>query len=268
MKKYIGLFIILICLTSTAFYEALAINQGDGKGKGDQTKYLPKTAADPASSVVNINNITSWITEDGYMPAIVQGSWNGSFPKGAAAGFIYQEGIVWGGLVNDGGSPLLRVGGNTYFPGTTHLTRLFRVRPDYATADMTDDAANFFLIASTDVTDAQKAQIRAQYAKDWNEWPANLGAPYEDVNHDGVYEPNIDVPGIPGASQTLWVSYDDRSAVSAYGSNPIGIKVNETMWAYAIANPLGNCIFKKVSIGTINGKTGNHLFESSFFLRP
>lgn len=259
MKKYIGLFIILICLTSTVFYETLAINQGDGKGKGDQSKFLPKTADDPVSTVVNINNITSWIRGDGQMPAIVQGSWNGSFPKGQAAGFIYQEGIVWGGLVNDGGSTLCRVGGNTYYPGATALTRPFRVRPDWATADLTDDAANFFLVSSSDVTAGQIDQIKAQYQKDWNEWPANLGAPYEDVNHNGVYDPTVDIPGIPGASQTVWVSYDDRTAVSAYGSPPIGIKVNETMWAYSIANPLGNCIFKKVDMiyqGTPSASAG------------
>ena len=85
MKKYIGLFIILLCLSSTTFYDALAINQGEGKGKVDQTKFLPKTGADPVSTVININNITSWITADGFMPSIVGGSWNGSFPKGQAA---------------------------------------------------------------------------------------------------------------------------------------------------------------------------------------
>jgi hypothetical protein len=283
MKKYIGLFIILICLTSTAFYEALAINQGDGKGKGDQTKYLPKTAADPSSTVLNINNITSWITADGFMPAIVNGSWNGSFPKGVAAGFIYQEGIVWGGQVNDGGTPTLRVGGNTYFPGTTRLTRIVRVRPDWKTADLTDDAANFFLESSSDVTAGQIDQIRAQYQKDWNEWPAQLGAPYE--NRDGVpgYQPDpqgrtddptdtskhFDIPGIPGASQTIWLSYNDVSAASAYGSPPIGIKVNEVLWAYAISNPLGNVIFKKVDLiyQGLNGTPANSTIDSMYIVQ-
>ncbi len=257
MKKYIGLFIILICLTSTAFYETLALNQGGGKGKkGVQSTVLQRTAANPASSVMNINNVTSWVNDNGQMPAIIGGgSWNGSFPKGQVAGFIYQEGVVWGGLVNDGGSEILRVGGNTYFNGTQKTMRLFRVRPDWANADLTDDAANFFLVPSASVTAAQIAQIKAQYATDWNEWPGNQGAPYEDVNHDGVYEPNIDIPGIPGASQTLFISDNDGNAVNAYGSLPIGLQINQVFWAYSIANPLGNVIFKKVDI-VYNGLAG------------
>ena len=278
MKKYLGLFIILICLSSTTFYEALAINQGDGKDKNkdSQTKFLPKTADDPVSSVVNINNITTWVTADGFMPNIVQnGTWNGSFPKGSPSGVIYQEGIVWGGLVDDGNSPIVRVGGNTYYPGTYRLHRLVRVRPDWATADLTDDAANFFLVPANQVTTSQISQIKNQYAIDWQEWPANLGAPYD--NRDGVpgYQPDpqgrasdpatgklFDVPGIPGASQTVFITYDDRDATQFYNTPPIGVKVNETLWAYAIANPLGNVIFKKVDLiyqGTANSKPGSQI---------
>jgi hypothetical protein len=249
MKKYKGFFIILICLTSTLFFEAMAFNQGDGKGKKSQTNFLQKTADDPVSSILDINNITSWITADGYWPSVWGGDgWNGSYPKGLPTGVDFQEGLVWGGLVNDGGTEVLRVGGNTYFPGTTRLQRLFRVRPDYATADLTDDAANFNLVDNSAVTPAMISELRTQYAKDWNEWPWQSGAPYEDVNHDGVYEPNIDIPGIPGASQTIFVRFNDASSVSAYGSEPIGLTVNETVWAYAIANPLNNISFRKAQV--------------------
>ncbi len=268
MKKYLGLIIILICLSF--FYNAFALKQGEGKDKNkvSQTKFLPKTAADPVSTVLDINNITSWITSDGFMPAVVGQSWNGTFPKGTV-GAIYQEGIVWGGIVNDGQSPPVRVGGNTYIGGTTRLTRVVRVRPDYATADLTDDAANFFLVPNSQVTDGMISQIRDQYAKDWLEWPANLGAPYFDRNNSGAYEPNRDIPGIPGASQTIFVSYDDRNSVDNYGSAPIGLKVNETLWAYAIANPLGNVIFKKVQViyqGTPNS-AANSTIDSMYFVQ-
>ena len=58
-------------------------------------------------NVMDVNNITSWINNDGFHPAVVKDSspsgfvWNGAFPKGTAGG-VYTEGIVWGGKVFDG----------------------------------------------------------------------------------------------------------------------------------------------------------------------
>jgi hypothetical protein len=90
--------------------------------------------------------------------------------------------------------------------------------------------------------------LRDQYAKDWMEWPAIKGAPYDDVDGNGIYDPNVDIPGIPGASQTIWIYYNDDLAPQAYGSPPIGIEVQQTFWAYAVSNPLSNVIFKKVNV--------------------
>ena len=234
-----------------------------------QNKIL-KTAADPNASLIDIGNITSWVTQDGSYPAMVYaGSWNGSFPKGFSGGVIYSEGIVWGGLVNDGQPPTVRVGGNTYYPGTTALTRIVRVRPDYKTADLSDDAANFFQEMSSQVTAAQVQQIYDQYDKDWQEWPASLGAPYTDANNNGVYDPSVDIPGVPGASQTIFISYDDRSSAQAYGSPPIGLKVNETIWGYSTTGPLENTIFKKVDLiyeGTA-GSVSNSQIDSMYIVQ-
>lgn len=218
------------------------------------------TQDDPVTSVVDVNNITTFVDNKGYHNWIIGNSWNGTYPKGTA-GAVYSEGIVWGGKVQDGSSPEIRVGGNTYTSGTSMIDRLYRVRPDFNSANLVDDAANFFIKPQGDVTDADVQQLRDQYLKDWVEWPADKGAPYD--NRDGVpgYQPDpqgrsvdpvtgdlFDIPGIPGASQTLWIHYNDANAVNIYGSPPIGIEVQETYWAYAVANPLGDAIFKKVSM--------------------
>ena len=90
--------------------------------------------------------------------------------------------------------------------------------------------------------------IYNQYEKDWKEWPADKGAPYYDVNKDGKYEMDKDIPGVPGASQTIWINYSDSNSVYMYGSPPIGLDVQETYWAYAYTGTLGNVIYKKVDI--------------------
>jgi hypothetical protein len=258
MRKYsfVNLIIILTALLVFPYSTFAKGNPKDKNNKGKVAK-IQKVTADPSNTILDINNITSWTDAAGFQQPLVGQSWNGTFPKGTD-GVIYQEGIVWGGLVHDGGSEVVRVGGNTYSNGTTGLTRIFRVRPDYKTADLTDDAANFFQEPATDVTSAQIQQLRDQYAKDWKEWPADKGAPWyvdtgkvtgQSVRFDNAYDPNnsLDIPGIPGANQTLWTSYDDRNSTDIYGSEPIGLQVNETWWGYTTPK-LANVTFKKVDI--------------------
>ena len=62
---------------------------------------------------------------------------------------------------------------------------------------------------STDTKVTTAAALLQQYWADWNNWPAAEGAPYTDVNHDGVYEPGVDIPGLPGADQTKWMVMND-----------------------------------------------------------
>ncbi len=232
------------------------------KGGIKNKNRIAVVSADSSKSLIDINNLTSWVNSAGFRPALVDNAWNGKFPKSVDAGLIFQEGVVWGGLVYDGQNPQLRVGGNTYVSGTTPVTRLFRVRTDYKTADLTDDAANFFMESYSQVTFTQISQIKDQYAKDWNDWPADKGAPYKDVNNDGSYEPSVDIPGVPGASQTIWIEYNDDNASHIAGSPSIGLDVQETIWAYNISGALGNTIFKKVDIlykGTSTTPAGAHI---------
>lgn len=257
MRKFnkIGLSgIKLISLSLICLFLVLSPYQtvAEDKDKNKNRTVVNKPQDDPFTTLIDINNITAYVQQNGQHPHQVAGSWSTTFPKGTAGG-IYQEGMVWGGLVNDGQSPQLRVGGNTYFNGTDAIERIYRVRPDYETADLSEDAANFFYfqnypLDAGQVTSGDISQLREQYEKDWMEWPADLGAPFEDVDGDGTYNPSVDIPGIPGASQTLWIYYNDDIAPNAYGSPPIGVEVQETYWAYSIANPLGNVIFKKVSL--------------------
>ena len=93
---------------------------------------------------------------------------------------------------------------------------------------------------------ASASGLLQQYWNDWNQWPAAQGAPYTDVNGDGVYEANIDIPGFPGADQTQWMVMNDLNPTltwDLYSSNPIGIEVQRTIWAYNRPGALGNTIF-------------------------
>ncbi len=253
MKKfnYLSLLIILLVFFTVpnslfANYKA-NVKEGE-KGNVKRSVLLQKTTVDPTQSIINVNNATMWVTDAGYHDWVVASGWNGAYPNGQALGAIFTQGVVWGGQVNDGGSQLIRIGGNTYGSGTRAITRLFRVRPNYKNADLTNDAATFNDIPISSVTAADIDAIKAQYEKDWNEWPANQGAPYEDVDGNGSYDPTKDIPGIPGATQTIFIKYDDSKSADLFGANPIGMEVTEVYWAYAASGPLANVIFDKVTL--------------------
>ena len=204
-------------------------------------------AQNPSQSIIDVGKITSWVRNDGYHDWLVNGVFNGSFPNGIPVGVVFSEGINWSGLVHDADSQLVRANGNNYMSGTAPVTRLFRVRTDYATADLTLDAANFFMKDTSEVTPQDIQTLRYQYQTDRNQWPADHGAPYYDVDGNGTYDPSVDIPGIPGALQTIWINYnDDQTPI--YGSDPVGLNIQETYWAYASPDSISSVIYKKVDI--------------------
>lgn len=255
MKKLNLLSLIIILFFFFVAPNNLFANyKGDEKDKGKKPA-LQKTLINPRQSLMNINNASMWVTNEGFHDWVVASSYNGAFPNGSSVGAIFAEGVVWGGQVNDGKTPLVRVDGNTYGTGCSPITRLYRVRPDYLTGDLSSDAATFNQIPIGQVTDGDIQALRDQYATDWKEWPAyadapegNQGAPYKDVDGDGKYNPDVDIPGIPGASQTIFIKYSDKISESNYGSPPIGLEVSEVYWAYSYSGALGNVIYKQMTM--------------------
>lgn len=246
-----GIAIILIFVSAIYYTQPDLFAFESGTGKNKKTDQNDRVL-DSSQSLMNINNLTSWVTQEGYHDWLVGGSWNGSFPINYYIGTIFSEGIVWGGKVFDGFEPLIRVNGNTYATGCSPLVGLYRVRTNYQTADLTMDAATYFNITPGEVTQDEIYQVYMQYQTDWNEWPANEGAPYKDVNENGIYEAYIDIPGVPSASQTIFIKYDDSNSSNLYGSPPIGLEISETYWTFS-GPSLNNTIFKKIDVTYTGG---------------
>ncbi len=202
---------------------------------------------DPLESVMDINNVSSWVKNDGFHDWLIDKSYNGAFSHGKS-GAIFCEGVLWGGKVYDGNEKIIRVNGTEYGSGNKPVTRLFRVRPDYLTADLTNDAASFFLVNPNNVDDSMKQKIFNQYEKDWKEWPGDMGAPYLDADKNNKYDPEIDIPGVPSAPQTIWICYNDDRSETLFASSPTGIETQETYWAYNYPGTTGNIAFKRVKL--------------------
>ncbi len=113
-----------------------------------------------------------------------------------------------------------------------------------------------------------EADIRAQYETDWVEWPAAVGAPYDDVDGNGSYDPTVDVPGVPGANQTIWFVANDQAASRTsfmYGTEPMGMEMQATMWAYSQTGALGNMFFRRYLLINKTDILGNpQTFDSMY----
>lgn len=220
----------------------------------------------PERTIVNIGNWGYWLRDNGESAMTPAGDSGGIYPRGTAAA-IYLDGTLVGGYQNGH----LKVSGQIYTIGTErgyilngeHITqskdprvRIYRMRKDWETLtanQVRQGAAELNETTPGKVTDGQIQKILDQYKKDWEEWPTEIGAPYYDLNNNGVYEPELgETPGIANADQVVWFVITDANpstTLSLYGTAPIGIEIQMTLWAYNQPGAgLGQIVFKQIRI--------------------
>ncbi len=171
----------------------------------------------PRYTLLNINNLTTWLRSDGQSSHSPKNDAGTRFPRGTG-NVIYQDGIMWGGKAyldsarTMPASSLRRafVGGSHYntscrvgrvlgfganavaadpnAPGS----RVYRIRRDYyfmSEAEWRNDAAESFETIPAAVFAQQIETLKKRYEVDWREWPVAFGAPFIDRNRNGVYDP-------------------------------------------------------------------------------
>ncbi|MCK5452872.1 MAG: hypothetical protein KAJ16_00850, partial [Calditrichia bacterium] len=220
----------------------------------------------------NISNLSYWIKKTGYsqQPSCI-------YPR-LTEWVVYGDGLIWGGYVQDTIDPQevsLRVGGQTFQWGTTSgwiaqagdgTNPAVRIDPDHPRArqyrilrgfeNLTADAADVIRDAAilnhldlSEVTTEMAQEVIDQYAQDWNEWPVDLGAPLIDVNSNGSWD---EAEGFANADQIIWFVINDLDTTltrGLYGSPPIGLEVQITIWAYNQPDAtLGQIVFKRFRI--------------------
>jgi len=252
------------------------------KGSDLQGPFLAKaTSGQLTRTLSNISNWSYWMNYNGMSGIDPNSNSGGIYPR-CTAGAIFQDGFIWGGKVGTE----IRVGGQTYNVGTTQgwiisegvavssddpRARIYRIRPDYETlthAMVAQEAAEANMVSAASVTEAMTDEIIAQYETDWNEWPGDLGAPYEDINSNGVYDPAVDQAGIANADQVVWFVCNDlnrTNCMGLYGSEPIGIELQVTAWAYAQPETrLGQVVFKKYKMINKSGANVDEMYVAQW----
>ena len=201
----------------------------------------------PAQSLakVNINNVSTYVYNDGRMDISPKGNAGFEYWKGTKRYSVFASGVYWGGYIDNE----LRVGGTYYNtslkPGNEENEgHIYKIRPDYYTATLNGE-----------INDEGKtlAELRNDYEVDYRKWPVRLGAPFDDIDNNGFYSEK-DKPGFYNADQTLWFVCNDfdyfspNQMLNRFNSKPTNIELQITVWAYSKYDLLKGVIFKQYKL--------------------
>jgi len=192
-----------------------------------------------------------WIGNNGsgsYDPIATRAGffWPGGNCGSASSVFI--DGFVYGGIVDS----LVNVNGSTYRQGW----QPGNILGDGKAADPNDPAFKVWKIKK-DWELMPDGPIRDEYEYDFNNWPVEYGVPWIDVDGDGKFTRGVDEPQFVGDEVLFHVSNDLDPEItnSVYGSPPIGLEFQVTVWAHNTNDFLRDVVFKKYIMINKSGKT-------------
>jgi len=192
---------------------------------------------DTSNAYFSGNEWYSMVLNDGqwssYQPL---GGAGGIWPRGSHNSVLFNSGL-WIGFRDDDGSS--RMAGVEY--GSD-----FRPGPYGNTDSESNDDYRVYKVNRWD--DATNT--------DWAAWPVDLGAPWEDNDGDGTYNPAVDNPYLP-LDQTLFTVYSDSGEHDQFGGTPIGAEIRQTIFGGVSSNHdnLARTFYVKYEI--INRGTSN-----------
>ncbi len=189
---------------------------------------LAKIETNDLKGYIDINQIYMLFYNNGIGAFDAAGSGTSGlfWPKGSAKTAIYCDGLVWAGYV---GTNDLRSGGSTYKTGL----QAGPINADGTASDPTNPRYKIWSLKRDETT-----------TDDYKNWPVDLGAPYT------TDEYGVKVPAISG-DQMYWFVMNDMDAsrtAKLYGTAPMGIEVQCSIFGFNQSGPLGNMVFKKYKL--------------------
>jgi len=101
-------------------------------------------------------------------------------------------------------------------------------------------------------------------SSDFQNWPTDLGAPWVDVDGDGVYTPlptGVDHPEFVGDQVIWYVSNDgDATAHAIFHTLPLGVEIQTTIFGFDRPDAFGDMMFVKELIINKGGNTIEDLY--------
>lgn len=198
------------------------------------------------------NNISTWFQNTGIF------NLNTTYPANVA-GFVWPK--------NSGKTAIFTTG----FSIAAKVNSVLRM----AAASYTGEYFSGHMTGGVPYTDTNFRTYKVKRGDnnsnpDYANWGAMVpyGAPYEDVNHNGQYDPGIDIPGVENAEQTIFICMTDGFTARHYsgegfggGTQPLNAELRLTAWAYQYCPNLQDVQFIKFQI--IN--KGSNAWNNTYF---
>jgi len=213
------------------------------KGEDDKDK-IKKVSTNDVFQYIAANQVLMWASNNG------DGSHD---PRTDASGFywpgginatklaVFEDGLIFGAKIGRE----IRVNGNTHRQGLQAGKILDNGEAD----DPTDSRYRIYKIKKG-WENLPPGPEKDALQKDYEEWPIEDGAPYVDVDGDGQPTPGVDLPKFVG-DEVLWYVANDMDPTRStftYGTLPMGLEFQTTIFAFNRTGDLGDMVFKKYKI--------------------
>lgn len=222
------------------FISMLIVSQSDAVSADKPgNKIFPKPTITGDYTKIDINNISTYVRNNGsFNRDPGTGDAGFEWPKGSGNTANYASGI-WMGAIDSAT--------NTVRVAIAEYAYEYVAGPIGLGINPADDRWRVYKISRGD-----DALSNPDYAN----WPGEDGAPYIDVNANGIWDPGTDTPELIG-DQTVWCVFNDNDPAVHTNQNtpPLGIEVQLTAFAFARSDALGNTIFYKWKLINKGGRT-------------
>jgi len=213
------------------------------KAEDEKNNKIKKVTGNDDYKYIAVNQILMYVSNNGDGSHDPRTDGNGFYWPGglqATKSAIFEDGLIFGAKVGRE----IRVNGNTHRQGL-QAGKIINGVPD----DPSLEKYRVFRIVKN-WEGLPPGPERDARAKDYAEWPIEDGAPFEDVDGDGLPTPGVDKPKILG-DETLWYvanDMDEQRSTFTYGTLPMGLEFQTTIFGFKRTGALGDMVFKKYKI--------------------
>lgn len=204
------------------------------------------------------NNICNYFQQTGIFNSNNFNSYGITWPCGSNDSYVYTTGPNIACMINDSFAMTVASYRGEWSPGYYNINGMYVTNPDF----------KIYNIKSSD-----NASTNPDYANWYKMIP--YGAPYQDINGNGIYDQNSDIPGIKDASQTLFLALSDgdlsqHSFGEGFGGGItaplVKADLRMTVWSYKLG-ALSNVQFIKYDIINKNSSSWDKM-QFSMFIDP